>query len=97
MATISQIEISGVLYDIKDTTARQNTGTELDTAMSDTSENGVQNKVIKTYVDDAITTETARIETQLQDTIQESVEQAVSDVISNSSSPDTDAEIDSWF
>lgn len=57
MATISQIEIKGVLYDIKDTTARQDTGTELDTAMSDTSENGVQNKVVKAYVDDAITTE----------------------------------------
>ena len=51
MADLSQIKIGGVLYDIKDATARENEGIELDTEMSDTSTNGVQNCIVKAYVD----------------------------------------------
>ena len=86
-----------VFYVYDDDEGYDGNNTELDTAMSDTSENGVQNKVIKAYVDDTIKEETTQIEAQLQDTIQESVEQAVSDAMSNSSGSDADAEIDSWF
>jgi len=92
MPEISQINIGGVLYDIKDTTARQSGGVELDTTMSDTSENGVQNKVIKAYVDDAVKAEvTTQIETQVQDTIQDSVEET----LDNNAA--TDGDIDNLF
>lgn len=99
MAEISQIEVNGVLYDLKDTTARQNTGIELDTEMLDDSERGVQNKVIKAYVDNTVVQEvTIQIETQVQDTIQESVDKAVEDALSGGSSSDeNNDEIDSWF
>ena len=86
MAEISQINIGGVLYDIKDTTARQNTGAELDTEMSDTSENGVQNRVIKAYIDDSVAHEvTIQIETQVQENIQETVKDTVEEILSGSS------------
>ena len=100
MAEISQINIGGVLYDIKDTTARQNTGIELDAEMSDTSTNGVQNCTVKAYVDNAVATEvTVQIENQLQDTIQESVDKAVEDALSGGSDDNNNNNdmIDSWF
>ena len=99
MAELSQIKIGGVLYNIKDATARENTGIELDTEMNETSTNGVQNCVIKAYVDNQITTEVEnQIEIQLQDSIQETVNKAVDEKLSNDSSDeDINDEIDSWF
>lgn len=92
MPELSQINVGGVLYDIKDATARQNAGIELDTAMSDTSTNGVQNCIIKAYVDSAVATEvTTQIETQVQDKVQESVEETLEDNTA------TDNDIDSLF
>lgn len=92
MAELSQIEVGGVLYDIKDATARQNSGIELDTAMSDTSEKGVQNKVIKAYVDSTVKTEViTQVETQVQETVKESVEGTLNDNAA------TDSDIDSLF
>lgn len=99
MAELSQIEVDGILYDIKDTTARENTGIELDIEMSDTSEKGVQNKVIKAYVDSKVVEEvTTQIESQVQETIQDSVDKAVEDALSGDSSDEENNDIiDSWF
>lgn len=96
MAELSQINVGGVLYDIKDATARQNTGIELDTEMSDTSEHGVQNKVIKAYIDNALIEEVskevaAQIEEQVQDTVKENVEDTLDEKTA------TDDDIDSLF
>ena len=88
MAELSQIKIGGVLYDIKDTIARENSGIELDTEMNETSTNGVQNCVIKAYVDNAVATE---IEVKIQDVVKDSV----SDTLEDNAA--TDDDIDSMF
>lgn len=111
MPELSQISIGGVLYDIKDNIARQNTSVELDTEMLDDSENGVQNKVIKAYVDETVKTEvTIQIEETVQDTVQETikdtvdetvkeaVDKAIEDALSGGTTEeDNNDEIDSWF
>lgn len=102
MADLSQIKIGGVLYDIKDATARENEGIELDTEMSDTSTNGVQNCIVKAYVDNSVKTEvTNQIETQVQNSIQETVQEEIEKTLSggseDGSGTNTDDEIDSWF
>lgn len=97
MPDISSIKVDGVIYTIKDTVARQNAGITVDTAMSDTSEAAVQNKVIKSYVDTALadrptTTEvTTEIQTTVETVVEEKVDQAIADKMTDATQDDLNA------